>query len=58
MSMAGHPNPEAVSEDITSVVQLDCVWMSKHTSVLLNLRVRVFFVCRIVSEGLKPNELA
>lgn len=25
MSIAGHPNPEAVSEDITSVVQLESV---------------------------------
>ncbi len=59
--MAGHPTPEAVSEDITSVVQLECVWTSKRTSVLLNLCVCVCvcFVCKgkTVQEGVKQNEL-
>lgn len=38
MSIAGHPNPEAVSEDITSVVQLErervcvCEYVRKHLS--------------------------
>ena len=48
MSMAGHPTPEAVNEDITSVGQLECmcvcVWTSKRTSVLLNLCVCVLSV--------------
>lgn len=59
---AGHPTPEAVSEDITSVVQLyfECVCVSECLSAHLSSSICVSVggrLCRKRRRGVKPNEL-